>query len=217
MGDVWLHIYHCDPYTGFLNQAILKQKEIGIYHAGIEVFGEEWSFGFFEDTWDDPSISGLTPCTPKSMAGYEYQESVNLGPTPLSEDETDLILRKLYIEWPASSYHLTHRNCLVFAEDFARILQAPAPFPAHLQGILKASTQHAFVDAIVDHSWSWAKWWMLRKHKQPCIEEERDNGGVWATICHPTQACSTAQCIVTPSWSSSQEGYPSPAPICLVK
>lgn len=73
----------------------------GIYHAGIEVYGEahkwgclgeeevtiscaddlsadhldpfrlqEWSFQYFEDTWNDPSISGILRCMPKQMSGY---------------------------------------------------------------------------------------------------------------------------------------------------
>mmetsp|Transcript_3627 Transcript_3627/g.9920 ORF Transcript_3627/g.9920 Transcript_3627/m.9920 type:complete len:246 (-) Transcript_3627:332-1069(-) len=170
--DVWLHIYHCDPCTGCLNRILLKRAEIGIYHAGIEVYGEEWSFQYFEDTWDDPAVSGLIRCLPKQMPDYEYQESVNLGPTTLSQEDVDRVLLSLHHEWPACSYHLTHNNCLTFAERFARELQAPAAFPVRLKGILEASRQNSCVDAIVDYSWSWVKWWMIRKHRQPSDRRE---------------------------------------------
>lgn len=181
--DVWVHIYHCDPYTGFLNRAILSRAEIGIYHAGIEVFGEEWSFQYFEDTWNDSSISGLIRCMPKKMADYEYHNSVNLGPTPLSEDEVDHLLLALHCEWPASSYHLTHNNCLTFAERFVGQLRTPRPFPTWLKGILEASQHNSGVDAIVDYSWSWVKWWMIRKHRQEedLRQRKRDEGSTTST------------------------------------
>jgi len=165
--DVWLHIYHCDPYTGFLNRMLLKNSEIGIYHAGVEVYGEEWSFQYFEDTWNDPTISGIIRCVPKQMYGYEYQESLNLGPTPLSEDEVDDLVEKLSDEYSASTYHLTHRNCLTFAQHMAGCLKAPRPFPDWVLGILEASTRVGAVDATVDYFWSWAKWYMIRKHEPP--------------------------------------------------
>eukprot|EP00434_Breviolum_minutum_P045012 symbB.v1.2.040271.t1/scaffold7114.1/size13255/2 len=163
--DVWVHIYHCDPYTGFLNRMLLKNSEIGIYHAGIEVYGEEWSFQYFEDTWNDPSISGILRCLPKQMSGYEYQESLNLGPTPLTPDEVDDLLTELSEEYSASTYHLTHRNCLTFAEHLAKSLKAPKEFPEWILGILAASTKVGALDATVDYFWGWAKWYMIRKHE----------------------------------------------------
>lgn len=208
MADVWLHIYHCDPCTGFLNQAFLKNKEIGIYHAGIEVFGEEWSFMYFEDTWDKPSVSGLIRCQPKTLAGFQYQESVNLGPTPLSKQEVNNTILRLHAEWPASSYHLTNKNCLVFSECFAQILRTPTPFPSHLKGILDASKQNASVDAMVDKGWALAKWWMLAKNKPSweanqflCNPLPQPGSGVWGTFCHPTQNCCTAHCRSSPAFT----------------
>jgi hypothetical protein len=197
--DVWLHIYHCDPYTGFLNRHLLKNAEIGIYHAGVEVYGEEWSFQYFEDTWNDPSVSGLIRCMPKRMTDYEYQESINLGPTPLSEEDVDQILLALHYEWPACSYHLTHNNCLTFAEHFAKKLQVPNDFPAWLKGILEASRQSQSVDAIVDYSWSWVKWYMIRKHQQveeeiqappPEVASDAPRLGFWMVLLQPGYACS---------------------------
>jgi len=199
--DVWLHIYHCDPFTGFLNRVFLKQAQIGIYHAGIEVYGEEWSFQYFEDTWDDPSVSGLIRCLPKQMVDYEYQESVNLGPTPFSQEEVDRVLVALHYEWPACSYHLTHNNCLTFAERFAGELKAPNAFPVRLKGILEASRQSTSVDAMVDYSWSWVKWWMIRKHRQPDPPEEElaepdEQVSFWSSLVGPG-ACSGNLCPAT--------------------
>lgn len=208
--DVWLHIYHCDPYTGFLNQAFLSRNDVGIYHAGVEVYSNEWSFQYFEDTWDDPSVSGLFRCPPRQMAGYEYQESVHLGVTPLSEEEVEKELERLREEWPACSYHLTRNNCLVFAEHFADILKVPEPFPSRLKGILEASAQNERLGAVVDYGWSWSKWWMLRKHRQEepeTVGEQRPAGGLFwlSSVFNPTQACTTSSCMRTPTRCASEE------------
>mmetsp|Transcript_44140 Transcript_44140/g.103170 ORF Transcript_44140/g.103170 Transcript_44140/m.103170 type:complete len:282 (-) Transcript_44140:166-1011(-) len=194
--DVWVHVYHCDPYTGFLNRMLLKNSEIGIYHAGIEVYGEEWSFQYFEDTWNDPTISGIIRCAPKQMSGYEYQESLNLGPTSLSEVEVDDLLETLCDEYSASTYHLTHRNCLTFAQHLAGRLQAPRPFPDWILGILEASTRVGAVDATVDYFWSWAKWYMIRKHEppeDPPPQPPQQQANTWSMLgLYPT--CSPSMC-----------------------
>jgi len=203
--DVWVHIYHCDPYTGFLNRVVLSRADIGIYHAGVEVYGEEWSFQYFEDTWNDPSVPGLVRCMPRRMAEYEYQESVNLGPTPFSEDEVDRLLLALHDDWPACSYHLTHNNCLTFAEHFVSKLRPPGLFPAKLTGILEASKQSTSVDAMVDCTWSWVKWWMIRKQQQEEeLQKQRREGnmdggqqrgsGLWVGLFPFEGTCSSALC-----------------------
>lgn len=165
--EVRLHIYHCDPFTGFLNRLFLARRGLGIYHAGVEVFGQEWSFGFFEDTWNKPFISGVTSCSPRQMPGYTYRESVELGPTAFSERQVEQLLVEMQGAWPACTYHLTRKNCLTFAERLSHRLQTPQPFPEWLQGILEASKQYVFVDTVVDCSWSLLKRRMIRKHQLP--------------------------------------------------
>jgi len=191
--EVRVHVYHCDQYTGFLNNVLLKKQEIGIYHVGVEVYGQEWSFQYYEDTWNDSSVSGVMRCRPKSMTEYEHQETISLGCTPLGEDEVDTIVWQLHSDWPACSYHLTRHNCITFADTLVTKLQAPQFFPAWLKGIVDASNSRENVDAIVDYSWSWMKWWMIRKHQRE--EEQAQNGdssgghSLWTLLLHPSAAC----------------------------
>jgi len=210
--DVWIHIYHCDSFTGFLNRVALRQAEVGIYHAGVEVYGEEWAFQYFEDTWDNPAISGVMRCLPTKMVDYDYQESVNLGPTPLTVDEVDDILRMLHYQWPACSYHITRNNCLTFAESFSRQLKVPEAFPPKLKGILEASRNSPSAEAIVERSWAWAKWWMRRKHRQdedglPSPSDD-SRGGLWGAVTAPTHMCSSIFCPASPKKSITEESYP---------
>jgi len=200
--DVLLHVYHLDPCTGYLNNAFLKLNDLGMYHCGIEVKGDEWSFGFYEDSWNDPSVSGVHCCRPKHMIGYEYQETVNLGPTPLSNRQVQQVLASVQDAWPACSYHIVHRNCVTFAEDIAGLLQVPEPFPTWTKGALDFTARNARMDAVVDVAWSWSKWWMDMRHGQ-----QRDSGlsrlskDVWSTLVRPTEVCSSSLCI-QPSLSS---------------
>lgn len=197
--DVRIHIYQCDPYTGFLNRALLKQAEVAIYHAGIEVYDEEWSFQYFEDTWDDSSTTGIVYCTPKQMLPYQYLESINLGPTPLSERSVKEIIANLQRQWPASSYHLTRRNCLTFAEHLVNLLQTDIPFPAWLTGINTVSCQNKHIDALVDFGWSCAKWWMIKKHQPILLPATQgtctpnESGQTMFGVCCTTSVCLAVQ------------------------
>jgi len=146
--DVLLHVYHLDPCTGYLNNAFFKSSDLGMYHCGIQVKADEWSFGFYKDSWNDPSVSGVHCCRPKHMIGYEYQETVNLGPTPLSNRQVQQVLASVQDAWPACSYHIVHRNCVTFAEDIAGLLQVPEPFPTWTKGALDFTARNARMDAV---------------------------------------------------------------------
>jgi len=190
--EVFLHVYHMDPCTGYLNNAFLKSNDLGMYHCGIEVNGEEWSFGFFMDSWNDPSVSGLQRCAPKHMIGYEYKETVNLGPTPLSDEEVEQVLDSVRDAWPACSYHIVHRNCVTFAQHIASSLQVPELFPAWTKGAVDFSTRNARMDAVVDVAWSWSKWMMYMRHGQQSDSRlRRFSNDVWSTLVNPTEVCSS--------------------------
>merc|ERR1740123_550535 len=135
-----------------------------MYHCGIEVNGKELSFGCFMDSWNNPSISGVQRCVPKKMTGFEYHLTLNLGPTPLSDQEVQQVLASVQHTWPACSYHIAHKNCVTFAEHLASLLQVPEPFPMWTKGVLDFTARNARMDAVVDVAWSWSKWWMNMQH-----------------------------------------------------
>lgn len=164
VANVWIHIYHMDPYTGWLNNWVgLKYAEMPIHHTGVEVYGEEWCFNYFEDCWDEDSISGVINCIPRQMPGYEYQESICLGPTQLLEHEVDNVLIRLREEWPANSYHITRRNCMHFARTYVGHLSPRDPWPEKAHGINDFTENNPITNGVVDYGWSWAKWYMRRK------------------------------------------------------
>jgi len=159
--EVWLHIYDLGPVTLRLNEMVLRQANLGAFHCGIEVLGDEWSFQGFHDAWNDPTICGVLWNEPKRHPDYIYHESVMLGHTPLSEDAIEPIIHTLREEWPANKYHLISRNCVTFAEEFAQLLHVPEPFPSWVRGAADACKEPG-LEAITDCGWSCFKWWSQR-------------------------------------------------------
>ncbi|CAK0790049.1 unnamed protein product, partial [Prorocentrum cordatum] len=84
--EVWVHVYDMGPVTGRLNQFVLRGANLGAFHVGVEVLGEEWSFQGFHDAWDDDTLCGVLRNPPRNHPDYLYRESVCLGMTPLDED-----------------------------------------------------------------------------------------------------------------------------------
>lgn len=161
-----VHVYTTDPVTAWLNWAGLEYAQVPIYHAGIEVYGTEWAFQYFDDAWDDETISGVMCCEPRHMAGFEYRQTINLGPSTRSVVEVRNIIEKMRLEWPANSYHLTRHNCLSFARDFVRALEVPEEFPSFLLGFSDAPRYLPRTDAIVDIGWNWYKW-AVKRNSEP--------------------------------------------------
>lgn len=194
--DVLLNLYHCDKLTGLLNEAVLLQADLPIYHVGVETWGREWCFQYFHDAWKDQAFSGIKSCMPKEARGYEYIKSINLGPTSLSDRDVWDLLFFLRPEWPAYGYHLTRRNCVSFAEILTEKLQSPLPFPPWIRGIHDASANSPSADAIVGYSWDLSKWLMEMKDRheatngiplcrivpqEPARNGEADEGSTWSS------------------------------------
>lgn len=80
----------------------------GVFHAGIEIYGFEWSFGrTLEGT-------GVWRTLPRMENGHRYRGTMPLGATKLSIDQVLELMQRLGDEWPGSDYDLLRRNCLSF-------------------------------------------------------------------------------------------------------
>lgn len=121
---VKLHIYDVSRLECIrrLNQALAHQlsplKFGGIFHAGVEVNGKEWSFGYS----DDPEIPGVGGTAPRQHEFHRFRQTLILPCTQLSTEEIEKILEKLLEEYPGPDYDLLRRNCCHFADDLSRRL-----------------------------------------------------------------------------------------------
>lgn len=89
---------------------------LGAFHAAVEVYGLEWSYGFTEGP------DAIYSCMPKSNSSHQYRESIPLGVTFFSMHQVERLLHQMGKEWPGQSYNLLWRNCCHFADDLSQRL-----------------------------------------------------------------------------------------------
>ncbi|KAH9326699.1 hypothetical protein KI387_006877, partial [Taxus chinensis] len=125
MSEVVLHIYDVtnSPSTK-TNNVIVQLNKImkdgigigGIFHSAVEIYGEEWSFGYCENG------TGVFNCPPKKNPMYTYRESIVLGKTNMSTYAVTQILTELSREWHGYTYDLLSKNCNHFCDKFCEAL-----------------------------------------------------------------------------------------------
>lgn len=115
--EVLVNIYDVsqDPTVQRLNELLAHRyipfKFGGIFHAGVEMFGQEWSFGFVA------CGTGVHQSPPRNHPHHHFRETIRLGPTALSHEEVLTLINAMSSEYPGDSYHLCKRNCCHFASD----------------------------------------------------------------------------------------------------
>jgi len=117
--QVMLHVY--DIGTGGGGRAInqlLRPLGTGIFHCGVEVYGQEWSYS---DTTTGAG-DGVFCSKPRMCTGHSYSESVTMGRTMTSESEVLQLVGMLKKDWPVSAYDLLAHNCCHFSNEFCQRL-----------------------------------------------------------------------------------------------
>ncbi|CAI7842752.1 unnamed protein product, partial [Closterium sp. NIES-54] len=129
---VLLHVYDVtnspDPNV---NNTVLRINGVarstlgigGIFHGAVEVFGEEWSFGYCERG------SGVFSCRPKTNPYYSYRETVDMGETKLSAKRAGQVIAEMSVQWPGESYDMLGRNCNHFCDELC-VKLGVGPIPA---------------------------------------------------------------------------------------
>mmetsp|Transcript_8634 Transcript_8634/g.14872 ORF Transcript_8634/g.14872 Transcript_8634/m.14872 type:complete len:237 (-) Transcript_8634:218-928(-) len=134
---VTLHVYDVtNSGSGAANNAIITLNRLfkdtwnigGVFHCGVEVNREEWSFGFCEQG------TGVYNCPPRGNTMYTYRESIPVGVTTLSPYRLRQLISLMMLEWPGNSYDLLARNCNHFCCAFAEALGA-GPIPTWVNSL----------------------------------------------------------------------------------
>jgi len=110
---VTLHIYDVGDQKAVskVNQ-LLKPIGTGAFHGAVEVYGEEWSYGYIDEG------TGVFSNAPKGCPMHTYRESVSMGETALSEEEVAKLIEEMKGAWPGVDYDLLRCNCCNFSDAF---------------------------------------------------------------------------------------------------
>jgi len=132
---VVLHVYNLHGVSSTVNKLMRHTVGGQVLHAGVEVYGQEWSYGETEEG------SGVTRCKPKSeQAGHHFCESVYMGETRLSKQAVKELLREFAREWRGQDYNLIRHNCCHFSDSFCQRLGV-GPIPKYVNCLAdKAAT-----------------------------------------------------------------------------
>lgn len=111
------HVYHVGKSDGLLSirtaNGLLKIMGSGAYHAAIEIYDMEWSYGAIDEG------TGVFGCEPKGCEMHDYRETVELGTVTLSREHVGHLLDDLEGQWLGEDYDLLRKNCTHFANEFA--------------------------------------------------------------------------------------------------
>lgn len=123
--EVRVHVYHVTQdvkWIRTINRFTAARgsplKFGGIFHAGVEVAGLEWSYGFT----DSDTRPGLACCQPKQHPMHTYRQTFDLGQADLTSEDVAELLSVLMEEWNGQEYDLLRRNCCHFADEFCKRL-----------------------------------------------------------------------------------------------
>jgi len=123
---VYLHIYDVSQEDGIrkLNKVLAHKysplKLGGVFHAGVEINGLEWSYGMSQIE----TLPGLSCVLPKQHPSHRYRQSVKLHRSKLSPEEVADLISQLAEEYPGHDYNLLRRNCCHFADDLCQRIGA---------------------------------------------------------------------------------------------
>lgn len=166
---VCLNIYNLNGMMEFMNHFVLQSQQMGIFHCGVEAHSHEWSFVFIlnDGTMRNPLETGVIQCKPRSSPHYTFSESIDLGWTDLSAEQTQRKVLNLSVDWTANSYHVTRRNCLCFAEVLVEELGLGPHFPKWIKNVCNETMKSPKLALLVDTSWECSKWLMKASQHFP--------------------------------------------------
>ena len=109
---VFLNVYDLHPFNKYV-----YWMGLGAFHAGVEVNGVEWSFGFVSGPG-----TGVFQCEPRKAPGATYRETIPIGYTSKSGWQIDNVIAEMRISYRGCDYHMHLHNCIDFSADLAKVL-----------------------------------------------------------------------------------------------
>lgn len=111
---IFLNVY--DLPAAQLNSLQYAVTQTGLYHAGVEVFGKEWSFG--------GCAEGIYTVKPRRWNDLKPCQTLAMGTTTLTRREFAALIKRMKFKWLGSEYHLLSKNCCSFSRVLLQELGA---------------------------------------------------------------------------------------------
>ena len=110
---VYLNVYDLSPMNDYTFDI-----GFGIYHSGIQVHGDEWTF----------STSGVFYHRPQEAPNVKFRTQVLLGTVNYTSSKVKDVINSLRDEFQGERYHLLNNNCNCFSERLSvELLNKPIP------------------------------------------------------------------------------------------
>ncbi|CAJ1432793.1 unnamed protein product [Effrenium voratum] len=115
-----LHVY--DLLKDKATTDRLLSLGLGFFHASVEVYGAEWSFGRHNEE-ERRHFTGIFSVLPMSYAdSWAHREAIPLGSLRHTPEEVWNLLKEMAPRWRGDDYKQLKRNCLHFCTEFCDAL-----------------------------------------------------------------------------------------------
>lgn len=118
MATVFINVYDLNEELRVANHIANDIMQIGgAFHAGIEIHGNEWSYG----------ENGVTCTEPRKHGVHVYRQSISMGATLRTEQQVKTYMEEVMMgRWDGDDYDLFGRNCCSFVDEACNVFTGQA-------------------------------------------------------------------------------------------
>jgi hypothetical protein len=149
MGNPRKRAVYLNVYDLLTTNHVSSKVGVGVYHIGVEVDEQEYSFNGHLQT----STTGLSIGQPRDgsrVEGAVFKETIHAGYTRLTQEEIQVCFDAMHTEYEGPRYNVLGRNCIHFASDFMKRIMRPddtfklhneSPIPAYVTRVARAANK----------------------------------------------------------------------------
>lgn len=124
---------------------------LGVYHTGVVVYGTEYCYGGHPLSYS--GIFAMVPQDTETLGpNYSHRATIEMGYTDFTEADVALILEDMGPQYRGDQYHLLHRNCNHFSNEFVQVL-CGASLPKWINRLASVGAKLPFIERSIPKIW----------------------------------------------------------------